>query len=121
MDKVLSKPINAKVYEIELASLPIQKIDVAQLGLFQMGLAPRYFERRRREAPVHCCTDGMFGSYWSISRSRDIEAIELDPATSRPTTSTAASRSPECRSPREPGESHRSHRETQALRPERRG
>ena len=81
MNKALSRPINAKVYENELASLPIEKIDVAQPGLFQMGLAPRYFERLRREAPVHYCADGLFGSYWSITRSHDIEAIELDPAT----------------------------------------
>lgn len=81
MDKALSRPIDAEVYERELASLPIEKIDVAQPGLFQMGLAPRYFERLRREAPVHYCADGLFGSYWSITRSRDIEAVELDPAT----------------------------------------
>ncbi len=81
MNEIFSRPIDAEVYEHELASLPIQKIDVAQPGLFQLGLAPRYFERLRREAPVHYCAEGIFGAYWSITRSRDIEAIELDPVT----------------------------------------
>jgi cytochrome P450 len=81
MDDVLSRPIGAEVYENELASLPIQQIDVAQPGLFQAGMAPRYFERLRREAPVHYCAEGIYGAYWSVTRFRDIEAVELDPST----------------------------------------
>jgi cytochrome P450 len=69
-------------FEYELASLPIERLDVARPRLFQIGLAPRYLERLRREAPIHFCAEGEFGSaYWSITRHADIEAIELDPAT----------------------------------------
>jgi cytochrome P450 len=66
--------------EDDLSRLPIGRIDVAQPRLFQFGLAPRYLERLRQEAPVHFCANGIFGAYWSITRYRDIEEIELNPA-----------------------------------------
>lgn len=68
-------------YLEELATLPIDRIDVAQPQLFRLGLAPRYFSRLRREAPVHHCADGQYGPYWSITRHADIERVELDPET----------------------------------------
>jgi cytochrome P450 len=71
----------ADVYERDLATLPIERIDVARPPLFQLGLAPRYFERLRREAPVHYCPDGLYGPYWSITRHRDVERVELDTET----------------------------------------
>ena len=72
---------DAGIYEQELATLPIERIDVARPQLFQLGLAPRYFERLRREAPVHYCPDGVYGPYWSITRHRDVERVELDTET----------------------------------------
>lgn len=67
-------------FEADLNNLPIDQIDVGQPRLFQLGMAPQYFERLRREASVHYCADGLYGSYWSVTRYRDIEAIELDTA-----------------------------------------
>lgn len=81
MNEVLARPIDAQVYEYDLACLPIDKIDVAQPGLFKLGFAPCYLDRLRRQAPVHYCPDGLFGAYWSITRYADIEAVELDPET----------------------------------------
>ena len=72
---------DAGTYERELATLPIERIDVARPQLFQLGLAPKYFERLRREAPVHYCPDGVYGPYWSITRHRDVERVELDTET----------------------------------------
>ncbi len=72
---------DASVYERELATLPIERIDVARPQLFQLGLAPRYFDRLRREAPIHYCPDGLYGPYWSITRHRDVERVELDTET----------------------------------------
>jgi cytochrome P450 len=68
-------------YLEELATLPIDRIDVARPQLFQLGLAPRYLSRLRREAPVHYCADGHFGAYWSITRHADVERVELDTET----------------------------------------
>lgn len=72
-------PEDAEYYEEQLARLPVDRIDVAIPRLFQLGMAPRYFERLRREAPVHYCADGFYGSYWSITKLRDVERVELDP------------------------------------------
>lgn len=73
--------MNATTFETDLRNLPIDAIDVARPELFRLGFATRYFERLRREAPVHYCANGLFGAYWSITQHRDIEAIELDPET----------------------------------------
>ncbi|MEO0441512.1 MAG: cytochrome P450 [Pseudomonadota bacterium] len=37
-------------------------------------------ERLRKEAPIHHCADSPYGSYWSITRHRDIIEIEALPA-----------------------------------------
>lgn len=78
MDLTLGTRDDVLDYEAALTTLPIERIDVAQPRLFQLGLAPRYFERLRREAPVHYCAEGFFGSYWSITRYEDLERVELD-------------------------------------------
>lgn len=65
-------------FEAELVHYPIERLDVGRPRLFQLGLAPRFLERLRREAPVHFCPNGEYGPYWSITRLRDVEAIELD-------------------------------------------
>ena len=65
----------------DIDAIPIEQIDVGQPDIFQNGFAPLYFKRLRREAPIHYCKNGLYGSYWSITRLKDIEAIELDPET----------------------------------------
>ena len=37
-----------------------------------------YFERLRREAPVHFCADSAFGPYWSVSKYKDIMHCEVN-------------------------------------------
>ena len=39
-----------------------------------------YFDRLRKEAPVHHCKDSMFGPYWSITKYNDIMDIETQHA-----------------------------------------
>lgn len=67
-----------EAFQAELRHLPIDRIDVARPRLFQLGLAARYLARLRHEAPVHFCPHSEYGPYWSITRLRDIESIELD-------------------------------------------
>lgn len=76
----LAPPLASDSRDLEAAlrDLPVDRIDVAQPRLFELGFAERYLERLRREAPVHHCRDGVFGSYWSITRHADISATELD-------------------------------------------
>lgn len=67
--------------EHALSQLPIDCIDVGQPRLFELGVADQYLARLRREAPVHFCGEGMFGPFWSVTRHKDIETVELDPET----------------------------------------
>ncbi len=53
-------------------SLPLDKIDVSDPKLYQDDIWYPYFERLRREDPVHWCQDGMSGSYWSVTKYKDI-------------------------------------------------
>jgi cytochrome P450 len=59
-------------------SLPLAEIDVAQPVLFQMDAMWPYFERLRKEDPVHYCADSAFGPYWSITKFNDIMAVDTN-------------------------------------------
>ena len=39
-----------------------------------------YFERLRKEAPIHLQTEHEFGPYWSVTRYNDIMAVDTNPA-----------------------------------------
>jgi len=57
-------------------TLPLDKIDVSQGRLFQQDKHWRYFERLRKEDPVHYCPDSPFGPYWSVTRFKDILHVD---------------------------------------------
>jgi len=59
-------------------ALPLDEINVAQPALFASDTHWPYFERLRREAPVHYCAEHDFGPYWSITRYNDIMAIDTN-------------------------------------------
>lgn len=57
-------------------SLPLESLDPAHPDLFAAGKVLPYFERLRREAPVHRCENSQFGPYWSISGYDDIQYVD---------------------------------------------
>ena len=57
-------------------TLPLDQIDVSDPHLFQTDTHWGYFERLRKEDPVHHCRDSMFGPYWSVTKFNDIMAVE---------------------------------------------
>jgi cytochrome P450 len=59
-------------------SLPLAEFDVAHPELFKNDTFWPYFDRLRREDPVHYCKDSMFGPYWSVTRYNDIMDIETN-------------------------------------------
>ena len=59
-------------------AMPLDKMDVAQPILFETDTMWPYFERLRREDPVHYCADSEFGPYWSIARYNDIMAVDTN-------------------------------------------
>ena len=58
--------------------IPLDQMDPGDPYLFQGGTVLPYFERLRREAPVHRCSTGTFAPYWSVTRYKDILKVEAD-------------------------------------------
>ena len=59
-------------------SIPLDQLNPADPHLFQADAIWPYFERLRKEAPIHYSATGMFGAYWSITRYKDILKVEAD-------------------------------------------
>lgn len=57
-------------------SLPLADFDVSDADLFLNDSHWGYFERLRKEAPVHYCRDSHFGPYWSVTKFNDIMEVE---------------------------------------------
>ena len=61
-------------------SIPLADIDVSNYHLFANDTHWPYFERLRREAPVHWCRASHQGAYWSITRHQDMKDVDTDHA-----------------------------------------
>jgi cytochrome P450 len=59
-------------------ALPIEQINPAQGILFQSDTMWPYFERLRKEDPVHYTAESEFGPYWSITKYNDIMAVDTN-------------------------------------------
>ena len=59
-------------------SIPLDKIDVSQPALFRDDAFWPYFERLRKEDPVHWCSESRFGPYWSVTKFNDIMAVDTN-------------------------------------------
>ncbi len=59
-------------------ALPIDAVDVANPKLFHHDVIAPYFERLRREDPVHYAMNKVYGGYWSITKYNDIMAIDTN-------------------------------------------
>ncbi len=57
---------------------PLETLDPAQPELFQQDIMWPYFERLRKEDPVHFTPDSLYGPYWSITKFNDIVAVDTD-------------------------------------------
>jgi cytochrome P450 len=68
-----------KLHREKAFSLPIEEINPAQPHLFQQNVVWPYFERLRRDDPVHYSEEHEFGPYWSITKHADIVTISRAP------------------------------------------
>ncbi|TDJ23381.1 MAG: cytochrome P450 [Gammaproteobacteria bacterium] len=57
-------------------AIPLDKIDVSRREIFENNTYERYFERLRKEDPVHFCAESEFGPYWSVTKYNDIMQVE---------------------------------------------
>jgi len=54
----------------------LDKIDVSDARLYEQDAWRPYFERLRKEDPVHYQADSQFGPFWSVTRFEDIVAVD---------------------------------------------
>jgi cytochrome P450/predicted MFS family arabinose efflux permease len=59
-------------------AIPLDAIDVARLDLWSSDTHWPYFERLRREDPIHYCAKSEYGAYWSITKYNDIMAVDTN-------------------------------------------
>jgi cytochrome P450 len=76
----MNAPVNVDPRD-DAYAIPLDKIDVSQPRLYQDDTWHPYFERLRREDPVHWCENGMYGSYWSVTKYKDIMQVDTSQKT----------------------------------------
>ena len=59
-------------------TMPLEAIDVSQPRLYQDDNWQDYFARLRRDDPVHWTEGGMYGSFWSVTKYKDIMAVDTN-------------------------------------------
>ncbi|HEX3887866.1 MAG TPA: cytochrome P450 [Phenylobacterium sp.] len=57
-------------------STPLEDFDVSDIGHFTSDTHWPWFERLRREDPIHYCENSAFGPYWSVTKFQDIVAVD---------------------------------------------
>ncbi|MBN9560807.1 MAG: cytochrome P450 [Alphaproteobacteria bacterium] len=60
-------------------AISLDQFDPSDPKLYQDDIYAPYFERLRREDPVHWRENGMYGSFWSITKYKDIMQVETNP------------------------------------------
>jgi len=61
-------------------AMPIGEIDVSKGYLFEQDLVEFYFERLRKEDPVHLVHSKRYGPYWSVTKYQDIMTVDINHA-----------------------------------------
>jgi cytochrome P450/predicted MFS family arabinose efflux permease len=62
----------------DAATISLEDIDVSEPELWRTDSHWPYFERLRREDPIHFCRKSEFGPYWSVTRFEDIMAVDTN-------------------------------------------
>jgi cytochrome P450 len=60
------------------SSVPLEEINPVWNRLFAENKSLEYFERLRREDPVHFNESEIAGRYWSLTNYEDIKAVDTD-------------------------------------------
>jgi cytochrome P450 len=64
----------------EAFSLPIDQINPANPQYFVDNTVEHYFERLRRDDPIHLAQSPIYGPYWSVTKYQDIMAVDTNHA-----------------------------------------
>lgn len=60
------------------SSVPLEDLDPSDPRIYYEDVWQPYFERLRREAPVHRVKDSPYGPYWAVSKYKDIVQVEVN-------------------------------------------
>jgi cytochrome P450 len=58
--------------------IPLDEFNPGDPELFRTDTFWPYFERLRKEEPVHYCRNSAFGPYWSVTKYNDIMGVETN-------------------------------------------
>ncbi|HVN84361.1 MAG TPA: cytochrome P450 [Candidatus Binatia bacterium] len=61
------------------SAVPLDRIDVSDSELYETDTHWGYFERLRKQDPVHYCAQSDFGPYWSVTKYVDVVHVEKHP------------------------------------------
>lgn len=59
-------------------STDLSTLDISRAERFRDNTIWPFFERLRKEDPVHYCPDSINGPYWSVTKYNDIMAVDTD-------------------------------------------
>jgi cytochrome P450 len=59
-------------------SMPLAEIDPGNADYFENDTIGHYFERLRRDDPVHHAVSPLHGPYWSVTRYKDIMSVDTN-------------------------------------------
>jgi len=62
----------------EAYKVPLSKINVSDPQLWVTNTHWPYFERLRKEDPVHYCAESDYGPYWSVTKYKDILSVDTN-------------------------------------------
>ncbi|HIG40666.1 MAG: cytochrome P450 [bacterium] len=71
----MSQPVSNKTVQ-DPYGIPIDELDVSDPCLYEADSHWPYFERLRKEAPVHYCKGSVFGPFWSVSNYEFIAEVD---------------------------------------------
>jgi cytochrome P450 len=74
----MNAPVNFDP-QADAFSTRLDQIDVSDPLLYQNDCYFPYFERLRKEDPVHYRKGGMYGDFWSVTKFKDIMHVETHP------------------------------------------
>ncbi len=71
---------SADAVRAAVAAMALDQIDPADPQFFVDDTVGYYFERLRRDDPVHKAHSTLFGDYWSVTKYQDIMHVDTHPA-----------------------------------------
>jgi cytochrome P450 len=80
MSALSARADSASAIRAAVAAMPLDQIDPSDAQLFVDDTVGYYFERLRRDDPVHKTMSPIFGEYWSVTKYTDIMHVDTHPA-----------------------------------------